>query len=105
MHDRLRAAIYIQFVFRKCRGKLAEHLIRQAHRRVKRRRIKRKTEIFRFPNTEARATCWSNLFEREYASMDNRVETTDWEVAWSEEYQCQYYYNKHTGISSWECPP
>jgi hypothetical protein len=109
MAEQQRAAVYIQFVWRKAHGQLAVHLIKQARKRVTRRRKKRRTELLRFPNTEVRATAWSDLLFRESASMNSVMPSSNsapenWEVAWSDEYHCEYWYNLHTGISSWERP-
>ena len=108
--DRQRSAIYIQFVWRKVRGQLAVHLIKQARKRIKRRRKKRRTEVFMYPSTNVSASAWSNRMFQDSASISSTTALSGlavpeyWEAGWSDEYQCEYWYNPRTGISSWERP-
>ena len=53
--------MYVQYRWRVSKGMLAQHLIRQARKRVKRRRTFRKTETFRYEYTETRASAWNEL--------------------------------------------
>ena len=109
---REQAAVYLQFVWRKARGQLAFHLIRQARKRVKRRRIKRRTEVLLYPNMEASPSAWSQYSWQEHSGgvgvaaggWEAAEQQQEWVTYWDDTYQAQYYHNTTTGETSWEAP-
>ena len=60
---------------------LAQHLIRQARKRVKRRRTFRKTETFRYEYTETRASAWNELL---WSEGQDTVDASNWMKCWDE---------------------
>ena len=111
-NERERAATYIQYIYRKKTGRLAEHLKRQARKRVQKRK-RRNIETMRFENTEWKPDYWANelasivgdeIFEIDNYRSNETYDTNVWEACWDNETSRIYFYNRITGMSQWEEP-
>ena len=107
--ERQRAAIFIQYVYRKKTGRLAEHLKRQARKRVTLRK-RRRVEKMKYENMEWSPDYWADqltsivgmeVFDIEEQTYDTNV----WEACWDNDTSRIYFYNRVTGLSQWEEPP